>query len=121
MPESSSSSNMTSPKATTWRRSRWYDATPSLRVAMDLLYLLPSMQRHQVIERVLKQNDWPELQSETPLSTTNRLLPGRSIRRWYDQDPLLRQALDEWSRWPTALQQALGHQLLQQIETLPKL
>lgn len=102
-----------------WRRSRWYDATPSLRLAMDLLYLLPSSERHQVIQNVLQQHEWPDLTTTAPGDSPVNL-PAKAIRRWYDQDPLLRQALEQWAQWPAALQQALGKQLLQQIKALPK-
>jgi hypothetical protein len=114
-----------------WRQARWYDATPPLAHAIELLELLPAKERFGLLSQVLQQEPWLHAQlneklqnkvdvvapsfSENAPSPQN-LRPSR--RRWSDGDPLLKSVLHYCSNLPPALQNTFGQQLLEALKQL---
>jgi hypothetical protein len=108
------------------RYGRWYDTTPELAYALDLLQILPSTHRSKLLQLLITQMQqhqpgleaWlaaKQLQSE---AKQGWLPPNATPHRWYDDDPLLVKLLGYLMLFTPVLRQFYAKQLLHLIKTI---
>lgn len=108
------------------RFGRWYDATPELAYALDLLQLLPLTHRTKLLQNLITQmqqhqpnlEHWLAARERQNASKQGWVASASLPHRWYDDDPLLIKLLAYLVLFSPVLRQFYAKQLLNLIHAI---